>query len=178
VRVFLALPLPEEKRTILASGLEALARSSGELSWVKPEGLHITLLFFGEITETQLKESVDRFSGFSFPAFHVRYEGLGQFPKRGKPRVFYAGITEGQREARELYGRVCSRLSGLFTPEARPFTAHITLARVKDWQEPELDPSLADSIRGEFLASRMVFFESLLQPSGAEYRERAVLPLC
>ncbi|HOV63039.1 MAG TPA: RNA 2',3'-cyclic phosphodiesterase [Spirochaetia bacterium] len=174
MRAFLAIPIPFLERSVLETQIRALADSAPDLSWVRPEGLHITLLFFGDISLEHLSEMGNRFSGFSFPAFRVRYEGIGQFPHRGRPRVLYAPIREGEKECEELYTKVCSVLSGLFVPESRPFTAHITLARVKEWQNAEFDRTIP--ISGEFPVDRMVFFESILHSRAPEYREIISVP--
>lgn len=110
-------------------------------------------------------------------AFEVELRGLGAFPSASRPRVLWAGTAEASAFT-ALARDVDDRLSGLgFAPEARGFTAHVTLGRVR---EPRRDPALAAALTeaaarpfGRLSVGRISLMRSHLSPRGARYTELA-----
>jgi 2'-5' RNA ligase len=115
-------------------------------------------------------------------AFEAAVRGLGAFPTPTRPRVIWAGVSEGADTMVELAGRVDTALAVLgFPPEARPFSPHVTLGRVR---VPRRDPALAEALAGgegrEFgrvRVGRVALMQSRLSPKGSEYTELAGVPL-
>jgi 2'-5' RNA ligase len=108
--------------------------------------------------------------------------GLGAFPSVTRPRVVWAGVTEGAGVTIELAGRVDEALTALgFAREERAFSPHITLGRVR---QPRRDPSLTEALRGaagsRFGRIRVTgasLMRSELSPHGARYSELASVSL-
>ena len=138
MRLFVAIELNDDARRAIAVEQKRLADTLGSLSslkWVRPEHMHLTLAFLGEIEEAQAVAVIDAMGEDIDEAqpFAIVLAGLGVFPPRGAPRVLWVGLSTGRREAIDLQRRVVERLSRIgVTLEERSFHPHLTLAR---WRE-------------------------------------------
>jgi len=151
---------------------------------VAPGNLHLTLKFLGQVGEERIGPIVDALTRAvsSTKAFEARVQGLGAFPSLTRPRVVWAGVTEGADQMVDLAGRVDAALAALgFAPDARPFSPHVTLGRVR---QPGRNPALADALQAaagrEFGRIRIAgasLMRSELSPRGARYTELAALKL-
>jgi 2'-5' RNA ligase len=179
MRLFLALELPVEVRERLALLQSELRKKSSGWRWVRPESIHLTLRFLGEVDEHRepacrqgWREAVARFG-----RFRARVEGLGRFPETGRPRVLWVAV---RAEPEERLGELASALEGAarslgFAPETRPFRPHLTLARAHRrprFSEPG-EPVPAMSLPVE----EVVLFRSRLGPGGARYTALSRFPL-
>ena len=115
-------------------------------------------------------------------AFDAELVGLGAFPSVMRPRVVWAGVTEGAGMTIELAGRVDEALTALgFAREERAFSPHVTLGRVR---QPRRDPSLTEALRdaarsqfGRIRVTGASLMRSELSPRGARYSELAAVGL-
>ena len=176
IRLFVGLELPQELRLRLA----ALSTGVPGARWVRPENLHLSLRFIGEVEEPGMTDISDALAAVKGSPFALEITGLGHFESAGKVRVLWAGVERNERLF-HLYGRIESALirAGL-EPEERKFFPHITLARLKAAPVRRV----ADFLRanGPFRAgpvpvTRFVLFSSFLSRSGAVYRAEEIYPL-
>lgn len=127
MRLFVAIDLPEPVR-------EELIRISSGLPgarWTRPEQLHLTLRFIGEVDGGQFADIRDELTGIAVAPFSLQLDGLGLFPPRGRPRVLWAGLDRSDDLVR-LRNQVESALARVgIARETRKFSPHITLARLK-----------------------------------------------
>ncbi len=187
VRAFVALELPEQVKAYLASlqeSLQATARRQRldlgrSLKWVAPEGIHLTLRFLGGVDVellAPLRQAVET-AGAGVIAPHLQLVSLGAFPSPRQPRVLWAGLAGDIAIVETLQQRLTGELAKLgFVPEKRPFTPHLTLARVREQAGPQerravaalaaTAPSVAELA---FVAERLSLLKSELLPSGARY---------
>ena len=134
MRVFAAVPLPGAVQRRLAAAVDVLRDRSLGFVPVRPEAMHITLRFFGELDEQTVARLCTALENHppGGEAFDVTIGGWGQFPPRGAPRVLFAALCEGARQVSTLHGEVCAILDPVVgDAERRPFHAHVTLARAK-----------------------------------------------
>ena len=151
MRCFLGIALPPGPQQVLEETLAQLRRTEAPVRWVKPENLHITLKFLGELGEDHLENLETRLAKVDKPALQLALDGLGTFPPRGTPRVIWAGITPN--DSLDTLQRAHERAAcnaGL-APEGRKFSPHVTLARLRH-SKPQ---AVADflSSRGTFLSA-------------------------
>jgi 2'-5' RNA ligase len=182
MRAFIAIDLPEMIRTELQRRQSAFRAASPDARWTRPEGIHLTLKFLGEISDEQVGKVTEALKELGpFENFGVEVKGLGFFPDARRPRVFWAGV-EAPPPLGELAGRVedCMERLG-FGREGRAYRPHLTLARFKN---PRPQPALAElagreneTSLGRFEVSEFFLFESKLSPRGAEYRKVARFPI-
>jgi RNA 2',3'-cyclic 3'-phosphodiesterase len=181
VRLFVALEIPSAVRENFAALLEFLRAVSPQTRWVRPENLHVTLKFMGEVPETKLAATRSALAGVrSDQAVTLDFRGLGFFPNEKRPRVFWAGI-EASPNLKTLAADVESAMEKLGIPrEQRPFSPHLTLAR---FESPGLPDKLRFAIQenrarefGSLRTNQYHLIESKLKPSGAEYTTLGSFP--
>lgn len=127
-RLFVAIDLQDDIKTALAG----LGQGLPGVRWLRPEHLHLTIRFIGEV-DAQLYTAIrEGLTGQGLSPFRCRLQGVGSFPPRGKPRVIWAGV-EAEAALTSLQAKVEMDLRRLgVSPEERLFVPHITLARPKD----------------------------------------------
>ena len=176
MRAFVAIDLPDSLRAALARAQQDFRSACRDARWTRPEGIHLTLKFLGEISDAQTRQVVEALAQVGpFEPFSVEVRGFGFFPQAQRPRVFWAGIAAPPALA-ELASRVESHMEKIgFARENRPFSPHLTLAR---FQVPRPQPALlaaagdrATSPLESFEVSEFFLFESKLSPQGAQYRK-------
>ncbi len=181
IRAFLAIPLPEK---IVQKAQEVQVELGSNLTgirWVKPAAMHLTLKFFGAISEEDLEKigQVMLSVGDSHPPFQVHISGLGVFPSPTRAKVFWLGV-HGDPFLSALYSAFDQELQNSgFPAEARPFRPHLTLGRSRyglSLQRSVLE-HYRDADCGSLQADRVILFQSLLRPEGAVHRPLKTVPL-
>jgi 2'-5' RNA ligase len=178
VRAFIAIELIPELKEQLIRQREHLRRelAGTRVSWVRPQGMHLTLKFLGEIEEGQVAPIGEQMAllGERFPPFEMQLTALGAFPNMRRPRVVWVGV-EAPPALAALQADLERALKKLgFAAERRPFHPHITLGRVRDAGGGRVDWEAALARAGEAaLGGQRVegfcLFRSQLQPTGAVY---------
>lgn len=183
MRAFLAILLDPPLRDALSACVRALqaAHPPAHLKWVSDEQHHLTLHFLGEISPAQTEAVTRALAGLPPPTapLSLTLGGLGAFPNLNRPATLWAGgQDEGGRIAMlaAAYGRALRALG--FEIDARPFTPHLTLARVPR----DLDPATIRAVGGWYAAREALapppltqavravhLMRSELLPSGARY---------
>jgi 2'-5' RNA ligase len=152
------------------------------VAWTAPDNLHVTVKFLGGVDEARLPEVRAALArAATVAAFEATVRGLGAFPSAARARVLWAGAPGSPAFVR-LAEDVDRALAALgFVPEARGFTPHVTLGRVR---EPGRNPALAEALAaasthefGTLRVDRLSLMRSDLSPRGARYTELAALPL-
>ena len=172
VRVFVALELAPQVRDALAGSQQTLRSCGARLSFVKPDSIHITVKFLGEVDEKKLPAVKDALKGITCTPFHLRATSITA-DNLSRPRTVWSAIEDGGRSA-ALFNKVEDALEPLgFPRETRKFTPHATIARVK-----RPDPSLLPAIgtlkafsAGESLISGFTLKKSTLTPQGPIYED-------
>jgi 2'-5' RNA ligase len=139
MRLFIAVELTGDARAAIAAEQRRMAaalRQAGDegIRLVRPEHMHLTLSFLGEVTEERVSGIVAAVEPpFALRPFRLSFGGVGIFPPRGAPRVLWLGVGQGERDAVELQRQVASRMESVgIPPESRPFHPHLTLGRWRD----------------------------------------------
>ena len=184
-RLFVALDLPQDVRTGVVEWQQT-ALADPALRVVRPEALHITLVFLGYQAEKDIKAIAKAAfaTDAGAPAVELLADPVGVPPGK-RPRLVALGADSEETVA--LQAGVEERLveAGFYEPEKRPFWPHVTVARVKPEAPKSRKPAL---IRTEprplpehmfrfFRPTRLVLFKSHLRRSGAEYEPMAELEL-
>lgn len=174
MRAFIAVELSKEIKETLARIQQKLSPFRQSLNIVNPENIHLTLRFLGEIDKgmveeinTALQEAAKEYFQFS-----IALGNIAAFPKIEYPRVIWAGITKGNAELLNIAAAIEEKLVHIGLPkEDKPFSAHITIARVKSSHDRaqlvaalKAIPPLAQQ---ETLINKFIFFKSTLTPHGA-----------
>ena len=170
------MEIPEDIRRQLSSVQSELKESHADVKWVRPESMHLTLKFMGEIDPVlvdDIREAIGPIVEDTSP-FPIAVKGLGCFPRLNQPRVVWAGLSDGNGEMAELQKTVEKGVEALgFRPEGKPFNPHLTLGRVRSVRGKDRLISqvrkLGEISLGNFLVDAVVQFKSELHPTGARY---------
>ena len=184
LRLFIAVPLPPPLKEEIGKVLDRLRRGAGGVRWVRPDNVHITLKFLGNVSEGRVEEVAQamRRAAEGHAPFEIEIRGAGGFPTDRSPRVLWIGIGDERGGLFELHRDLQKELSPLgFPTEDREFRPHLTLGRVKADKDKRRVSLLLEEIKGREFGrmevKELVLYESRLKPSGAEYHdlERAAL---
>jgi 2'-5' RNA ligase len=188
VRLFIAIEIDTSVRQRAAAIAESARRALDralDVSWIRPENLHITLLFLGETPAPRaqaLRDVVAR--PFATTSFDMRISGFGAFPSSGLPRVLWLGVEQGAAAIAQVHAELALRLRPLgIEPERRPFSAHLTLGRVKAVRAGVRPRDVRDAWRaleadaGNCRVEAVTLFRSTLSPKGAVYDPLLRVPL-
>jgi RNA 2',3'-cyclic 3'-phosphodiesterase len=180
MRTFIAIDISKEIKNTLAQIEAHLIYAGADVTWVKPENVHLTLKFLGEIDEKRAVEVVatlDSIARTSKP-FELSVKDIGAFPKIEHPRVVWVGLDKGAVETTALATKVDEALSKIgFAKETRPFSPHLTIGRVrsplnKDKLKEKMSSATASidlSIVPQHKVSSVILFQSTLTPQGSIY---------
>jgi RNA 2',3'-cyclic 3'-phosphodiesterase len=176
-RTFCAIELPPEVREQLAQHSKQLREAvpDASASWTKPENIHLTLKFFGNVAKDKLaliSEAATRVAR-EFSPFQVRIGGTGVFPRRSRPQVLWIGVEDSSGRLSYLQQRLEEEFAGAgFPKEDRGYRPHLTIARLR---RPEDARPLAEAhIQKKFSfieapVNEFVLFRSQLSPKGSIY---------
>jgi len=174
IRSFIAVELAESVRAAIGTLQGQLAGAGADVRWVGAGGMHVTLKFLGSVDAPRL-ERVHACVAAALagqPALHVRARGVGAFPSLRRPSVLWVGLQAEGLAA--LARRIDTAVTGLgFAPEARAFTPHVTLGRMKslrgwDALHAQLAAHLDDDF-GDSAIGAVTIFRSTLRPAGSLY---------
>ncbi|MEJ5308149.1 MAG: RNA 2',3'-cyclic phosphodiesterase [Anaerolineae bacterium] len=181
IRAFIAVPLPSAIIQQLADVQRRLKRGCPEqaVTWVKPENIHLTLCFLGDILPERRAPIEAALSVVARNArpFTFSVQGAGAFPNLNRPRVIWIGLEEPTGQLALLHRAVNEAMANVgFQPEDRRFSPHLTLGRIRQRASREEAQAVGEAVRraevghlGDAPVEEMIFFRSVLKSSGAEY---------
>ena len=184
VRAFIAVNLDQGLKDALVKVQERLKATHADVGWVRPESLHLTLKFLGQVEESRLGAVAEAIAAAAadYGSFRLVLGGLGAFPQPRAARVVWIAIQQGAEALATLHARVEAGLESLgFVREERPFAAHLTLGRVRGPARREQLAVALTSIPagrlGEMMLHRIELMKSELGPGGARYTVLQTFPL-
>ena len=175
MRLFIAVDISEEVRARVAEAV-ARAQTTVDAKWVRPEGMHLTLVFFGEQQPERLPEIVaaaTRIAAGQAP-LQLQIKGAGTFTGKS-PRILWLGVEGAVKPLGVMAARLGEEL-GIVSDHAE-YTPHLTLARS---QRRRGDPMLSEVAtrlgRTEF-GSWEVDHLTVYESAGGRYKVLATVPL-
>jgi 2'-5' RNA ligase len=191
IRAFLAVELSQELHAELAvvqqelkHRIEPEMKQDTRISWVRPASIHLTLKFLSDMDEQvidPLRAALEQAIGSQIP-MNVPLERLGAFPRPHSPRVLWVGPSENwergaeAKRIAEIHGVIEQACEGLgFLRETKPFSPHLTLARIK-MGERQVGDALAKGgvldrplSLGALVVESVVLMKSELRPTSLLY---------
>lgn len=176
-RIFVAIDISDEAKQKVSPYVETLRAEFPRLrvGWEKPEKLHLTLKFLGDIDDEKLKKlivAVEKTTG-QLSVFKLQIKETGVFPSPRNARILWLGLHDENKSLQklnEILESECEKIG--FAREKRNFKAHLTIARLR---EPRNSNELAQKHLQnefeavEFEASEIVIYDSKLLPQGSIY---------
>ncbi|QPJ60602.1 MAG: RNA 2',3'-cyclic phosphodiesterase [Candidatus Nitronauta litoralis] len=184
IRTFVAIDIPSPARKVIAAVQRRFLPLDLKASWVRPENVHLTLKFLGNIDPDRVPEvsSALAKATLSSKPFSLSLGKIGLFPGKGAPRVIWVGLKDAENRLKFLHQKVEMELSRIgFEPEARPFSPHLTVGRIKSRKNVR---ALKERVvSGESIeqvtvsVTGIVLYKSELTPEGSRYINLKALPL-
>ena len=176
MRLFIAIELP----TGLKQELERLRTAIPGARWVPTEQLHLTLAFLGEVAEETAGRLIAHLAKIRAASFTLTFSGVGCFPDRQRPRVVWIGVKPEPNLLKLAAAVRQSVLAiGIFLEE-RPFSPHLTLARLKLPAAAELRAFIDRQSKvtlKPFSVQEFTLFQSKLTQQGAVHSPIRDFPL-
>ena len=188
MRAFVAIELSDAAKRALTALIQSLrGRRIDGLRLVRPEGMHLTLKFMGNIDASRVPRIANALAAASarHTPFHLNLAGPGFFPNADRARVLWIGVDGDLRPLRQLQRDVDETLATLgFAAEKRPFNPHLTIARMRDSAARADRRNTADALAAYPLphgivisANAVSLMQSELRLGGAVYTRIAHAPL-
>ena len=183
MRLFVAVEICDAMREAAAGAAETIRRTLGraiDARWVEPEKLHFTVRFIGHVEDDRVPELLTVLvRPLAVEPFEIALDRCGVFPPAGGLRVIWIGLATGLPSLSAMHDEYNRRLAPLrFEADARPYSAHLTLARVKNARKASA-ASLRDVIPGipveaiRCRVDRATIFRSHMSSHGSRYEPLA-----
>lgn len=176
VRTFIAIKITPHQNLLELVARLKYALKDEAIKWVETGNLHLTLRFFGETTRKQADEieSVLEILSKKFHCFQFNLKGVGYFKRKQQPSVLFVNI-ENEEVLKQLANEIENEISHMeFENEPKNFKPHLTLARIKFVKIRNAFYSLMDAFKEIDIqvveVSEIVFYQSILNSSGPEYK--------
>ncbi len=182
VRSFISIDLEDQQiLSRITSILSSLQSLGGDLKPVERENIHLTLKFLGNVPTPRLSEVKSSLQQLIFPLFTAEIKGAGAFPNLNHMNVIWVGVEECWSQVEQIYEQVEKLLSVLgFRRENRPFSPHITIARVRSGRKRD---EIANFLRhlgnesfGTITVDKVRLKQSILSSSGPKYSTLLEVP--
>jgi 2'-5' RNA ligase len=179
VRSFVAVEIPDAIRSEVGRLQQDLKRSAEGVRWVRPDRMHLTLVFLGEVENDYAEPAAGPLAEAcgEHGAFEAALGGLGAFPNPSRARVAWVGMKQGGDALVRLQASVSRALEGMgYQPERRRFSPHLTLGRLR--MPGDVSRLVGRDFSGtRFTVERVTLFKSVLRPEGPQYTRLADFPL-
>ncbi|MGE3843997.1 MAG: RNA 2',3'-cyclic phosphodiesterase [Vicinamibacterales bacterium] len=182
MRLFLAVDVDEPTRQLVSGWRNGIVTSLGgaarALRWVDPDQLHLTMRFLGDAVELA-RLTTALAAPLLVPAFSIAWSTPGWLPPRGRPRVLHIGVGDGTDGLLTAFAALAERLEAIgVAQEPRPFTPHLTVARVRDGTAPSMIARVRNAVADVPLPDKgirvtvthVTLYDSQLTPAGPTYR--------
>jgi len=184
IRAFVALPLPGSVRDAIRRAQDALKAHRFKIRWVRPESIHLTLKFLGDVNPTdidRIQTALEQAAANS-GTLTLCAKGFGVFPNIRKPRVLWVGVSGDIDRLFNCQRRVEEELAQIgFPAESRRFKAHLTIGRSKGSIDGGRLMKAFEELSGiespRFTADTVILYQSQLRPRGAVYTALRQIPL-
>ena len=178
MRLFIAIEIPEEIKKGLTQLQGRLKGSGVEAGWPRPEGIHLTLKFLGEVQADRVPDIMNgiRLAAEGIGPLRLEVGGTGTFPNAKNARVVWIGLSGDVERLSRLQAAIEDAMARLgMEREARAFTPHLTLGRIKYIRSRDRWLGALEEVKDArlsgFEATAVSLMKSELKPSGAVYTE-------
>ncbi|NOY87858.1 MAG: RNA 2',3'-cyclic phosphodiesterase [FCB group bacterium] len=177
IRLFIALPLNKEIENKLGDMISQLKQNGGDIKWVKPQNIHLTVKFLGDTEQKLVDDIIEHINSviIQYQPIITNITHWGAFPNLRRPRVIWVGIEKNTETIIQLAEEIDTHISQLgWEKENKKFKAHFTLGRVRNNRGLERLTEYIQEYKFEevnFVFDRIILFKSTLTPQGPIYEK-------
>jgi RNA 2',3'-cyclic 3'-phosphodiesterase len=182
IRSFVSIDLDDPQiRAGIESVTATLLNLGADLKPVENENIHITIKFLGSVDRIRVEKIKTALDNIHFQPFSLEVKGAGAFPNLNRISVVWIGLGKGWTNVEQIYEQSEQILSKEgFPREARGFSPHVTIARVRSSRRRDeiarLLQDLAGKDFGSFGVKTVRLKQSVLYPSGPKYTTLYEIP--
>jgi 2'-5' RNA ligase len=173
LRLFIGIALDDAARAAIERVLSASAVGAPKgVRFLPPDNWHFTLQFLGAVAEDDAiaVRAACRDTAVQIAPFDIELGRFGAFKSPRKARVVWVGLAHGAEPMTALYDALLVHTEPLgFAREARPFAAHLTVARLKEPADVTRLIASASLPALRMRVGEITLFRSHLSPKGARY---------
>lgn len=177
MRTFIAFKIkPQEKLVQLINFFQGSLRGEA-IKWVDINNLHLTLKFTGDTSESQIASISNILEEIAarYPVVNLKFRGVGYFKNNSQPSVLFLKIDENNVLI-NLVRDINTELEKIgFEGESGRYKPHLTLARIKYLNDKSTFYNLTNRFKDDIIQTEeighIIFYQSILKPAGADYRE-------
>jgi len=180
LRTFIAIDIPGNILSEIRELQEGIKDYGFKIRWVRPESIHLTLKFLGDIKAVKINEIAEAISKtvVRYTPISLQAKGVGVFPGIKRPQVLWVGLAGQLEPLVSLQKTLDENLETIgFPMEKRPFKGHLTMGRMKAKIDVKKFGDVLMTFRSfeseAFTADKIILYKSELKPSGAVYTELA-----
>ena len=184
IRSFIAFPLPESVIAYIKTVQDEFRSQGFRMRWVKPENIHLTLKFLGDIHPADIDKIAQIMADTvkEVAVLKLSAKGVGVFPGIRNPRVLWIGLKGDTFPLIQVQKELEEKLDGAgFPKESRSFKAHLTIARIKERLDSgrlvKAMETFGNFESETFSAENMILYKSDLKPGGAVYTKLKTVSL-
>lgn len=177
-RYFIAVPIAEDIRATAVKLQEFLRNNNSvKITYVKPENLHITLKFLGELPEKRIEKTIEIVSQIAlhYAMFTLESCQIGFFPKAENARVVFWEMNDNENKLKNLANTIEKELAKKGFEKEKKISPHLTLGRIKYPIKQQIQVSKAPYMKME--VNRIIVFQSFLYPEGPIYKHVSIFQL-
>jgi len=182
VRAFIAIDVDKTIRDEIQGFVKSINKCSTQVRWTEIHNIHLTIKFLGEITESKAFELKSVLGELirQHQTFELIIKGTGCFPNLKTPKILWLGIERSEQlhKIHEQIEEIC--LSSGIGRQDKPFSPHITIARIKDNVPQEFTERIMKEKHrqwGILSVTEVLLMKSLLKPEGPIYSIYGRFPL-
>lgn len=168
-RLFVAVEIPGKIKEKIIELQKNFEQRLNDISWVKPENMHLTLVFLGEADYNQIPNIIACLERIKDDAFEISLAEIGGFPNLNKLHTLWVGVKENSA-INDLHEKISKSLGELnFNLDDRKFFPHITFGRLKRPKTLKKLPSIQIDL-GSFGTKEFILFDSTLTRGGSKHK--------
>ena len=184
-RTFLAISIP--CGTVFPSMVEKLKKNLQHehyINYVKINQIHLTLKFVGETTGEDIPDIIEacRKVAKQHQPFTMDFDRTGLFGSNRVPRVLWLGMNDQPKALFDLEADLLDAFDDLgYLRDRQNFVPHLTVCRIKSLVDKQFFLKVCNSIEQKTYlhadVKELVYFQSILQPTGPIYKVIKTIPL-
>ena len=184
-RTFLAIHIPSTADyTGLVERLKKNLTHEKFINYCRPENIHLTLKFLGSTPVDDIPAIIEACQKVAqrHQPFTMDFDRTGFFGSNNVPRVLWLGMNDQPQALFDLENDLLDAFDDLgYMRDRQNFVPHLTVCRIKSLVDKQFFLKICDAIEPKTYlhadVKELVYYQSILQPTGPIYKVIKKIPL-